>query len=130
MDAPARPRRSTAGTVILVAIVALGIVGVVLLSRPVDIVNNNDNSDRVEAPSEELAKLVHELDRAPHVDDATLNDVLQAVLRRAHEGDVSAAAFVFRLAQQQRERDSSESSGSAGRATTVPTSKAGEPKIQ
>ncbi len=105
MEASARSGRSAVAMVLITVLIVLGVIGTLVLSGPVDIVNNNNNdrSQRLQLASEELAKLATELKRAPAIDEPTLDAVLNAVMRRAREGDVTAAAFVFRVAQIQRE---------------------------
>ncbi|UCG31801.1 MAG: hypothetical protein JSU68_09040 [Phycisphaerales bacterium] len=50
-----------------------------------------------------LAEALVALELAPELDDETLQQVVQAVMQRAREGDVEAAAFVAELAAKQRQ---------------------------
>lgn len=56
----------------------------------------------VEASASRLATKLVELELAPELSDQVLKQTLQAVMDRAAEGDVEAAAFVFELASLQR----------------------------
>ena len=67
-------------------------------------VGNSGNSISAGPSPRRLARRAIERDVAPPVDDATLQATVRALIDRATQGDLEAAAFVFELNAQQREQ--------------------------
>jgi hypothetical protein len=67
-------------------------------------VGNSGNTIATGPSTRRLARRAIERDVAPPVDDAMLQATVRALIDRAKQGDVEAAAFVFELNAQQRER--------------------------
>lgn len=63
----------------------------------------NSQNHYADAPHSRLAELVLTSDLAPEVTEEHLERIIEAVMSRADEGHPDAAAFVFALAQRQRE---------------------------
>ena len=67
-------------------------------------VGNSGNSITSGTSPRRLARRAIERNVAPPVDDAMLQATVRALIDRAKQGDVEAAAFVFELNAQQREQ--------------------------
>jgi glycerate kinase len=66
-------------------------------------VGNSGNSLAAGFSPRRLARAAVERKVAPTVDDATLQNTVDALVTRAKQGDAEAAAFVFELAAAQRQ---------------------------
>ena len=77
-------------------------------------VGNSGNTFTGGASVRRMARLAAERDVAPPVGDATLRATTVQLIERAKQGDVEAAAFVFELAEAQRNKVSAATAPAGG----------------
>ncbi len=98
-----KPQRMGIGRFLIASFVVLcGMSLFCVYGNGVQIGNERTTWEATPAATTRLAHAIVEMDLAPELDEATLAAVTQAVLERARQGDVEAAAFVFELAAMQK----------------------------
>ena len=100
---PQQPQRMGFGRFLIVSFVALcGMSMFWIYGAGVQIGNERTTWEATPAATTRLAHAMVEMELTPEFDEATLLAVTQAVMERARQGDVEAAAFVFELAAMQK----------------------------
>ncbi len=83
---------------------------------------NSGNNVRLEATGDDLAATIAAHPACPHISDAELAAIVEALRRRAAQGEVEAAQLIFKIAVLQQEIAEFE----ASQAAAVQTEKLGE----
>jgi hypothetical protein len=108
-------RNSLAGLALILAITLSVVIGVAIASfiprvtresgggeLSISGIGNNLNGGYNSSPVGRLARRAAESHAIGEVSDETVRDVAAALMAKAKEGDVNAAAFVFELADAQK----------------------------
>jgi hypothetical protein len=117
--------RSGVGQLVVFGLILVGTVSCVLVFGLGSMFGHTEINATSEPAATQLARRMSELKIGPALTDEMLGQIQEAIVKRAKEGDVQAAAFVYELAARQRGNRKAESVAAAKKKGKALDAKAG-----